>query len=155
MFTGKYSHSAHSVGKLSRMSELPNPVDKIMIRPRTFVLALAGVAMLVGLVLGLVPVRVSTPDIATPAKASCGNTLGGVETVWLAQDLGERAAQDEGFLVAYIGICDRAIDDRALPAWTLFFTGLIVVLWLGVVKVGPYRARRLPGPKAGAPPMSP
>jgi hypothetical protein len=116
------------------MSELPNPVDKIMLRPRTFVLALAMTAMVVGLVLGLVPVRVSTPDTATPGKVSCGNTLGGVETAWVAEGLGEQTAQDSDTLVAYIGICDRAIDARALPAWTVFFAGLVVLLWLGVVK---------------------
>ena len=139
------------------MSELPNPMDKIMLRPRTFVLGLAVAAMVLGLVLGLVPVRVSTPDTATPGKVSCGNTLGGVETAWLAEDLGVRAAPDQSMLIAYIGICDRSIDNRALPAWTLFVTGLVVVLWLGVVKTGTYRPRRLPGPNTptGTPPAGP
>jgi disulfide bond formation protein DsbB len=123
------------------MNGQSDPVEKIMLRPRTFVMLLAGLAMVIGLLLGLVPARVSTPDAANPGKVTCGNTLNGVETAWLVEDLG---TPDRETLVSYIEICDQAINNRAAPAWTLFFAGMLVVVFLGAVRHKFNRTQRLP-----------
>jgi hypothetical protein len=112
-------------------TELADPLDRITLPPRTFVAALATIALLLGLILALIPVRVSTLDTTSTVKVSCGNTLGGVETPRLASSLGKPT---ELVLVQYVGMCDRAIDSRATPAWTLFFGGMIGWIWLGAVR---------------------
>ncbi|RSM60030.1 hypothetical protein DMH04_54885 [Kibdelosporangium aridum] len=108
-----------------------DPLDKITVPPRVFVASLASIALVVGLVLGLLPVRVSTLDTTATVKVSCGNTLGGVETPRLAASLGN---PERPILAEYVAMCDRGIDARALPAWTLFFGGMIGWIWLGAVR---------------------
>jgi hypothetical protein len=108
-----------------------DPLDKITLPPRVFVASLASIALVVGLVLGLLPVRVSTLDTAATVKVSCGNTLGGVETPQLAASLG---SPERPILAEYVAMCDRGIDARALPAWTLFFGGMVGWIWLGAVR---------------------
>jgi hypothetical protein len=126
-----HAGSSVSTVPLPPATESADPLDKITLPPRTFVAALATIALLLGLILALVPVRVSTLDIASTTKVSCGNTLGGVETPRLATSLGK---PDQEILVQYVGMCDRAIDARATPAWTLFFGGMIGWIWLGAVR---------------------
>jgi hypothetical protein len=115
----------------SPVAEQADPLAKITLSPRTFVMVLASVALIAGLVLALLPVRVSTLDTAKTVKVSCGNTLGGVETPRLASALDKPA---ESVLAEYVAMCDRAIDSRATPAWALFFAGMIGWIWLGVVR---------------------
>jgi hypothetical protein len=127
---------------LAPATELADPLDRITLPPRTFVAALASIALLLGLILVLLPVRVSSMDTASTTKVSCGNTLGGVETPKLANSLGKSAddllagssISTELVLVQYVAMCDRAIDSRATPAWTLFFGGMIGWIWLGAVR---------------------
>jgi hypothetical protein len=113
------------------VTEPVDPLARITLAPRTFVAALATIALLVGLALALLPVRVSTPDTASTVKVSCGNTLGGVETPRVAAAL-DRPSEE--VLVSYIAMCDRAIDARATPSWILFFGGMLGWIWLGVVR---------------------
>lgn len=117
-----------------------DPLAKITLTPRAFAATLATVAMVVGLVLGLLPVRVSSLDTAATVKVSCGNTLGGVETPRLAASLGN---PESPILAEYVAMCDRGIDARTLPAWTLFFGGMTGWIWLGAVR------RRGDGRKSG------
>lgn len=131
MAVGRGTLTGMTTVSLPPATELPDPLDRITLPPRTFVAALATVALLLGLILALIPVRVSTLDTTSTTKVSCGNTLGGVETPRLARSLGKPA--DE-VLVQYVGMCDRAIDSRATPAWTLFFGGMIGWIWLGAVR---------------------
>ncbi|ONI78652.1 hypothetical protein ALI144C_27970 [Actinosynnema sp. ALI-1.44] len=120
------STEIHSPGAPAHVDE--DPLAKITLTPRVFVASLASIALVVGLVLGLVPVRVSTLDTVATVKVSCGNTLGGVETPRLAASLGN---PEKPILVEYVSMCDRGIDARALPAWTLFFGGMLGWIWLG------------------------
>lgn len=113
------------------VTEPVDPLARITLAPRTFVAVLATIALVVGLLLALLPVRVSTPDTVNMVKVSCGNTLGGVETPHVASALNRPA---EMVLVSYIAMCDRAIDSRTTPAWTLFFGGMLGWIWLGVVR---------------------
>ncbi|CAM3780029.1 hypothetical protein KIPE111705_24480 [Kibdelosporangium persicum] len=108
-----------------------DPLDKITVPPRVFVASLASIALVVGLLLGLLPVRVATLDTTATVKVSCGNTLGGVETPRLAASLGY---PERPILAEYVAMCDRGIDARAMPAWTLFFGGMIGWIWLGAVR---------------------
>jgi hypothetical protein len=112
-------------------TEQVDPLDRITLPPRVFVAALASIALLIGLVLALVPVRVSTLDTTTTTKVSCGNILGGVETPRLASALDK---PEQPILVEYVAMCDRSLDARATPAWTLFFGGMIGWIWLGAVR---------------------
>ncbi|MCE7008970.1 hypothetical protein LWC34_40085 [Kibdelosporangium philippinense] len=116
---------------LSPAQPQQDPLAQITLPPRVFVASLASIALVVGLVLGLLPVRVSTLDTTTTVKVSCGNTLGGVETPQLAASLGR---PERPILAEYVAMCDRGIDARALPAWTLFFGGMIGWIWLGAVR---------------------
>ena len=98
--------------------------------------ALASIALLLGLILALVPIRVSTLNTTATTKVSCGNILGGVETPRLARGLGMPAGDlpagsSDLILAQYVGMCDRAMDSRATAAWTLFFGGMIGWIWLG------------------------
>jgi len=113
------------------MSNRPDPLDAITVRPRTFGAILSGVALVAGLALSMAPVRVSTPDATAAGKVSCGNTLGGVDTPQLSSGLG---GPDRPTLVAYVDMCERAIEGRALPAWTLFFCGMVAIVSLGVIR---------------------
>lgn len=112
-------------------TEQADPLDRITLPPRAFVAALASIALVLGLVLALVPVRVSALDTTATVKVTCGNILGGVETPRLASALGGPAPS---ILVEYVGMCDRSLDSRATPAWTLFFGGMIGWIWLGAVR---------------------
>ena len=109
-------------------TEQPDPLDRITLPPRVFVAVLASIALLTGLVLALVPVRVSAMNTTTTTRVSCGNILGGVETPRLASALGN---PEPLILVAYVAMCDRSLDARATPAWTLFFGGMVGWIWLG------------------------
>ncbi|MFC0114733.1 hypothetical protein [Kibdelosporangium aridum] len=123
--------STEILSPAARQNTDEDPLAKITLPPRVFVASLASIALVVGLVLGLLPVRVSTLDTTTTVKVSCGNTLGGVETPRLAASLGN---PERPILAEYVAMCDRGIDDRALPAWTLFFGGMIGWIWLGAVR---------------------
>lgn len=116
---------------LSPATGQQDPLAKITLSPRVFVAALASIALVVGLVLGLLPVRVSSLDTTAMTRVSCGNTLGGVETPPLSAGLGN---PEKPVLAEYVAMCDRAIDTRALPAWTLFFGGMIGWIWIGAVR---------------------
>jgi hypothetical protein len=118
------------------VAESGDPLDRITLAPRTFVAALATVALLLGLMLALLPVRVSTLDTAATTKVSCGNILGGVETPRLASALNRPA---EPVLVEYVAMCSQAIDARATPSWVLFFGGMLGWIWLGAVRSGKSR----------------
>jgi hypothetical protein len=112
-------------------TEQTDPLARITLPPRVFVAALATIALVLGLILAIAPVRVSTLDTTATVKVSCGNILGGVETPQLAGALGHPAPP---ILVEYVAMCDRSIDTRATPAWTLFFGGMIGWIWLGAVR---------------------
>ncbi|MET0132182.1 MAG: hypothetical protein ABW215_01165 [Kibdelosporangium sp.] len=113
-----------------------DPLARITLAPRTFVAALATVTLLLGLLLALLPVRVSTLDTTTTTKVSCGNILGGVETPRLASALGKPS---EPVLVEYVAMCSASVDARATPAWVLFFGGMLGWIWLGAVRSGKSR----------------
>lgn len=119
------------LGPRQQPAEDPDPLAAITLRPRAFFAVLAAVAFLLGLVLALVPVHVAGPDSAAPARVSCGNTIGRVETASIAGGLGEA---DRETMVAYIDMCERAVSERIDASWPLFFGGLLVIVWLGVVR---------------------
>jgi hypothetical protein len=119
------------IGPRQQAAGDPDPLAQITMRPRMFIAVLAGLAMLLGLVLALVPVHVAGPDPAGQARVSCGNTIGGVEMDTVAGGLGE---PDQATRVAYVDMCERAVSERQNVSWTMFFGGLLVVLWLGVVR---------------------
>ncbi len=108
-----------------------DPLAQITLSPRAFAAALAVAAMVIGLVLALVPVRVAHPDPANTASVMCGNTIGGAETPWIAEDLGRAEGP---LVVSYIGICEEALSTRGTTASLLFFGGLVGGLALGVVR---------------------
>ena len=108
-----------------------DPLAKITLSPRGFTALLATVALLLGLILALVPVHVAGSDPAAPASVSCGNTIGGVETGSVAAGLGQ---PDRPTMVAYVDMCERAISDRLFYSWPLFFGGVLVIVWMGVVR---------------------
>jgi hypothetical protein len=112
-------------------TEPDDPLDRITLSPRRFAAALAVVAILLGLLLALVPVRVASPDEARAAKVTCGNTIGGVETWSVVEGVGDH---DRGATIAYIDICERAISERTTVSWGLFFGGLVTGVGLGVIR---------------------
>ncbi|HEV7650384.1 MAG TPA: hypothetical protein VGP26_19730 [Actinophytocola sp.] len=117
----------------------PAPVDplaSITLTPRTFAAVLAVAGMLLGLILALVPVHVAGLDTTEPTSVSCGNTIGGVETPLVGEDL--RNAGDE-VLATYVGTCQQAISTRLLVSWPLFVAGALGIVWLGVVRRDPPR----------------
>jgi len=124
-------------------AEEPDPLAAITMPPRAFIAVLAAVAFLLGLVLALVPVHVAGPDPASTARVSCGNTIGRVEPASIARGLGET---DRQTMVTYIDMCERAISDRIDASWPLFFGGLLVIVWLGVVRQRTPRLNRSASP---------
>jgi hypothetical protein len=113
-------------------AEPADPLAKVMLAPRTFAAVLAVVALLVGLVLVLVPLRVSTLDTTRATKLSCGNILGGVETPQVAGALGQPT--DEIVLAEYVHMCEDSMNARTYPAWGLFFAGMFGCVWLVAVR---------------------
>ncbi|HEY7596310.1 MAG TPA: hypothetical protein VH969_24405 [Actinophytocola sp.] len=108
-----------------------DPLASITLTPRVFAAVLFVAAMLLGLVLALVPVHVAGLDTTQQTSVSCGNTIGGVETPLLADDLG---TVDDPVLATYVGTCQDAISTRLLFSWPLFVAGAIGIIWLGVVR---------------------
>lgn len=116
-----------------RTAEPPpaDPLAKVMMTPRTFFAVLAVTALLLGLLLALLPVRVANADAEAPGQVSCGNTIGGVETGPLAAGL-DRPAED--VLATYVGTCESAIATRLAYSWPMFFAGALAIVWSGVVR---------------------
>jgi hypothetical protein len=112
----------------------PDPLAKITLTPRGFAAVMATAALLIGLLLALLPVRVANADLANPTRVSCGNTVGGAEADSIAQGLGQ---VDRQTLVTYVDLCERSIADRTFFAWPLFFGGGLGIIWLGVVRRRP------------------
>ncbi|CRK61353.1 hypothetical protein [Alloactinosynnema sp. L-07] len=112
-------------------TEPEDPLDRVTLSPARFAATLAVIALLLGLILALIPVRVASPNAAAPGKVSCGNTIGGVETRSVVEGLG---ANDRPVTVAYIDMCERAISGRTTVSWLLFFAGLVGGIGLGVVR---------------------
>jgi hypothetical protein len=108
-----------------------DPLAKVMLTPRQFWAVLAAAGILLGLLLALLPVSVANADPANPGYVSCGNTIGGVETGPLAEDLG-RPSRD--MLATYVGTCESAISTRLAYSWPMFFAGTLVIMWRGVVR---------------------
>lgn len=108
-----------------------DPLAKVMMTPRTFAAILAITALLLGLLLALLPVRVANADAAAPGFATCGTTIGGVETGPLSADLGN---PDPDVLATYVSTCESAIAVRQAWSWPLFFAGALAIVWSGVVR---------------------
>jgi hypothetical protein len=108
-----------------------DPLAKVMLTPRQFwaVLAIAGIVL--GLLLALLPVRVANADPASPGYVACGNTIGGVETGPLGDQLGR---PNQNILATYVNTCERAISTRLTFSWPMFFAGALLVIWRGVVR---------------------
>lgn len=111
--------------------EPADPLAKIMMTPRTFLTILAVAALLLGLLLALLPVRVANADAGNPGYVSCGNTIGGVETGPLGEQL---AGPDEDVLATYVNTCESAIATRLAYSWPMFFAGALAIVWTGVVR---------------------
>src|SRR5690349_16670618 len=92
-----------------------DPLAKVTLGPRTFAAVLAIAGLLIGLVLVLVPLRVSTLDTTKTTKLSCGNILGGVETPQVAAALGKPI--DQMVLAEYVHMCEDSMNARTYPAW--------------------------------------
>lgn len=108
-----------------------DPLAKVMITPRQYWAILAVAGMLLGLLLALLPVRVANADPGRPGLVTCGNTIGGVETGPLGDQLG-RPGQD--VLATYVGTCESAVATRLAFSWPLFFAGGLMIVWRGVVR---------------------
>jgi hypothetical protein len=114
-----------------------DPLAEVTLSPRGFVALAAVAALVIGLVLALVPVRVAGPDIVRATSVPCGSALGGVETPGIALGLQN---SNRAELVEYVAMCERALSERETFASVLFFGGVLTGLWLGVVR------RRRPDP---------
>ena len=119
-----------------------DPLAKVMLTPRQFWAVLAAAGLLLGLLLALLPVRVANADPANPGHVSCGNTIGGVETGPLSDEL-ERPSQE--VLATYVNTCESAIATRLAFSWPLFFAGALVIVWRGVVRWKPASPTAFPG----------
>jgi hypothetical protein len=121
----EYTEKPPAVGQTA------DPLAKVMLTPRQFwgVLAVAGI--LLGLLLALLPVSVANADQANPDYVACGNTIGGVETGPLADELGRPS---QAVLATYVNTCERAISTRQLYSWPMFVLGALVIVWRGVVR---------------------
>lgn len=111
--------------------EPADPLAKIMLAPRTFLAILAVAALLLGLLLALLPVRVANADTENPGYVTCGNTIGGVETGPLGAQLNQ---PDTDVLATYVNTCESAIATRLAYSWPLFFAGALAIVWSGVVR---------------------
>lgn len=114
--------------------EPPDPLASITLRPRTYAAVLAVAGLLLGLILALVPVHVAGLNTAEQSTVSCGNTIGGVETPLVAENL---RGTNEQVLATYVGTCQQAISTRLLVSWPLFVAGALGIMWLGVVRRDP------------------
>src|SRR5437660_1298790 len=94
-----------------------DPLAAVMLTPRGFAAVLAAAALLLGLILALLPVRVAGPDPAHPSRVSCGNTVGSVETDSIGAGLG---TADRQTVVSYVNICEQAMGERVFYSWPLF-----------------------------------
>ncbi|MGB3438901.1 MAG: hypothetical protein WBA97_09140 [Actinophytocola sp.] len=108
-----------------------DPLAKIMITPRAFWAVLAVAALLLGLLLALLPVKVANADPADPGFVSCGNTIGGVETGPLGAQLDQPG---EDVIATYVNTCESAIATRLAYSWPMFFAGALAIVWSGVVR---------------------
>lgn len=112
--------------------ELPaDPLAKVMLTPRQFWAVLAVAGLLLGLLLALLPVRVANADPANPGHVSCGNTIGGVETGPLGEQLDRPSPT---VLATYVSTCESAVTTRFAFSWPMFFAGALAVIWRGVVR---------------------
>src|SRR5262245_42170043 len=107
-----------------------DPLAKVTLTPRGFASVLAAAALLLGLILALLPVRVAGPEPAHPDRGSCGNTAGGAETDTTGAGVGNA---DRQTVVSYVGICEPAVGERVFYSWPLFLPGGLGIIWLGVV----------------------
>ncbi|MCG8917450.1 hypothetical protein L6E12_16820 [Actinokineospora sp. PR83] len=107
-----------------------DPLAQITLTPRRFAAVLAVAALLLGLTLLLVPVHVANTD-PSAGSVNCGNVVGGVETRWVTDDL---RSTDRSTVVAYVGICEEAIGDRAAMTFPLLAAGVVGGLALTVVR---------------------
>jgi hypothetical protein len=128
------THPAPPPGALAAEQDPPDPLASITLGPRTFAAVLAVAGMLLGLILALVPVHVAGLNTSEPSSVSCGNTIGGVETPLVGENL--RSVSDE-VLASYVGTCQQAISTRLLVSWPLFAAGALGIMWLGVVRRDP------------------
>jgi hypothetical protein len=117
-----------SLEPAQQAAEQPDPLAKVTIPARAYVVFLFVTALIIGLVLVLIPLRVSTLDTTKTVKVSCGNILGGVETPQVADALGKPT--DELVLAQYVHMCEDSINARTYPAWGLFATGFLGLVWL-------------------------
>jgi hypothetical protein len=117
-------------------TEPPDPLASVTLQPRTYAAVLAIAGLLLGLILALVPVHVAGLNTTEPTTVSCGNTIGGVETPLVGENL--RDANDQ-VLATYVGTCQQAISTRLLVSWPLFLAGALGIVWLGVVRRDPPR----------------
>jgi hypothetical protein len=108
-----------------------DPLARVTLTPRGFAAVMAAAALLLGLILALLPVRVAGPDPAHPNRVSCGNTVGSVETDSIGPGLGQA---DRQTVVSYVGICEQAMGERVFYSWPLFLAGGLGIIWLGVVR---------------------
>ncbi|WP_026316242.1 hypothetical protein [Actinokineospora enzanensis] len=106
-----------------------DPLAQVTMPPRVFAAVMAGLALVAGLVLAIVPVGVAGP--VPNSRVTCGNTLGGVETGRVVADLGRPQRAET---VAYVDMCERAIGNRGDYAVILFVGGVIGILALGVIR---------------------
>jgi hypothetical protein len=111
-----------------------DPLARISLTPRRFAAVLATAGLLLGLVLALTPVHVAGLDQTRATSVSCGNTIGGVETPLLSDDLGDVGPT---VIATYVGTCQEAIGTRLIFAWPMFFAGMVGIVWLGVVRRDP------------------
>jgi hypothetical protein len=111
------------------LTEPVDPLAQITVRPRAFLAALAIIAMLLGLLLAILPVRVASADPGRTPTVSCGNALSGVEAGRVRDQSGDRAAQ-----LTHLDMCDRSVSLRGGSAAVLFVGGLLGGLWLGIVR---------------------
>lgn len=108
-----------------------DPLARVTMRPRTFAAILAIAALLIGLLLALLPVRVANADVARPGFVTCGTTIGGVETGPLGAELGRPS---KAVVATYVNTCESAIATRLAYSWPLFFAGALAIVWSGVVR---------------------
>lgn len=117
-----------------------DPLARVTMQPRTFGALLAAIALLAGLALGVVPVRVAGPDPDGPS-ITCGAAVGGAETRLIADGVGNGTADldrdTRNTIVSYVDICERALDTRGVVAALLFFPGVLGIGWLGVIRRRP------------------
>ena len=106
-----------------------DPLAQITVRPRAFLAGLAVLAMFIGLLLAILPVRVASADPARTATVSCGTVLSGVE----AGRVRDQSA-DEPALLTHLDLCDRSVTVRGASSAVLFIGGLLGGLWLGIVR---------------------